>query len=119
LTTVDQHPGFSDATAAYAMEEYAMNKELFSQKVVVPESILVRELSGEAVLLSLESEMYFGLDEIGYRMWTLLTTSDSVGAAYEQLLTEYEVEPEELWESLDTLIAQCKDKGLLQLIPQK
>ena len=89
----------------------------FLGKVVVPESVLVRELSGEAVLLNLNSEMYFGLDEIGYRMWTALTTSDSIGAAFEQLLTEYEVEPEELRQSLDALIGQCIEQGLLQSAP--
>jgi Coenzyme PQQ synthesis protein D (PqqD) len=92
--------------------EHSM-KELFSQKVVAPESVLVRELSGEAVLLNLDSEMYFGLDEIGYRMWTLLTTSECIGDAYRQLLSEYEVESEQLWESLVSLITQCKEQGLL------
>ena len=64
--------------------------ELFSRRVVVPESVLVRELSGEAVLLNLDSGMYFGLEEIGYRMWTVLTTSECIGVAYEQLSSEYE-----------------------------
>ena len=92
--------------------------QVFSRRVVAPENVLVRDLSGEAVLLNLDSEMYFGLDEIGYRMWTVLTTSDSVAAAYEQLLSEYEVEPDELRQSLDALIGQCMEHGLL-LAPPK
>jgi hypothetical protein len=63
--------------------------QMFSRRVVAPESVLVRELSGQAVPLKLDSEMSFGLDEIGYRAWTLLTTSDSIGVAYEQLLSEF------------------------------
>ena len=94
-------------------------RELFSRRVVVPESVLVRELSGEAVLLNLDSGMYFGLEEIGYRMWTVLTTSECIGVAYEQLSSEYEVEPAELWESLETLIGQFTEQGLLQLAPPK
>jgi hypothetical protein len=94
-------------------------KQLSSRKVVASENVLLRELSGEAVLLNLDSEMYFGLDEVGYRMWTVLTGSDSIGAAYEQLLSEYEVEPEQLWESLDSLIGECREQGLLQLEPPK
>jgi hypothetical protein len=92
-----------------------MNSSL-SQRVVVPESVLVRELSGEAVILDLKSEMYFGLDQVGYRIWTVLTTSDSIGAAYEQLLSEYEVEPQELKQSLDALLGQCTEHGLLGLV---
>jgi Coenzyme PQQ synthesis protein D (PqqD) len=94
-------------------------RELSLRKIVVPENVLVRELSGEAVLLNLDNEMYFGLDEVGYRMWKALTTTESVGAAYEQLLSEYEVEPEQLRESLDALIGQFTEHGLLQLAPPK
>jgi len=92
-------------------------KELSSQRVVTSDDVLVRELSGEAVLLNLNSEVYFGLDEIGFRMWTVLTSTDSIGAAYEQLFSEYEVEPDQLWESIDALISQCMAQGLLQFAP--
>jgi hypothetical protein len=92
-------------------------KQMSSWKLVGSENVLLRELSGEAVLLNLDNEMYYGLDEIGYRMWTVLTTCDSIGAAYEKLLSEYEVEPEQLWESLDALIGECTEHGLVQLAP--
>ena len=98
--------------------ESEMN-EMFARKVVAPENVLVRELAGEAVLLDLDSEMYFGLNEVGFRMWTVLTGSESVGAAYEQLLSEYEVEPEQLRESLDDLISQCTEHGVFQIAPPK
>lgn len=39
--------------------------QAFSKRIVAPENVLVRELSGQAVLLNLDSEIYFGLDEIG------------------------------------------------------
>lgn len=94
-------------------------KQMSSRRVVASQNVLLRELSGEAVLLDLESEMYFGLDEVGYRMWTVLTGSDSIGVAYEQLLSEYEVEPEQLWEGLDSLIGECTERGLLKLAPVK
>ena len=92
-------------------------KQLFSRKVVASHSVLVRELSGDVVLLNLDSGMYFGLDEIGFRIWTVLTTADSIGTAYEQLLSEYEVHPEQLLEDLDELLGQCTQQGLLRLAP--
>jgi hypothetical protein len=94
-------------------------KQLFSREVFIPENVLVRELSGEAVLLNLNSEMYYALDEVGFRIWTVVTSADSIGVGYEQLLSEYDVEPEQLLESLDDLINQCVEQGLLQLSPSK
>ena len=49
-------------------------------RVRIPESVLFQELDGEAVLLHLESGVYFGLDPIGTRMWHLLEESESLQA---------------------------------------
>jgi hypothetical protein len=87
----------------------------FSQRVTVPKDVLVRILDGEAVLLNLDSESYFGLDEVGARMWTLLTESDSIQTAYDALLEEYDVEPEQLRADLTDLIDQLAQHGLITL----
>jgi hypothetical protein len=84
-------------------------------KLAVPADVLVRDLQGESVLLNLKSENYFGLDEVGTRMWTVLTASPSIRAAYEALLEEYDVTPEKLREDLDDLVQKLVDKGLLEV----
>ncbi len=39
----------------------------------VSDDVVARELSGETVLLDLSSGMYFGLDTVGGRIWSLLS----------------------------------------------
>ena len=87
----------------------------FAQSVSVPTGVLFRELDGEAVLLNLDSEAYLGLDEVGTRMWTVLTTSDSVQAAYETLLAEYDVAPDVLHRDIAKLVRELAAHGLLEL----
>lgn len=84
----------------------------FSQRMIKPDCVLVRILDGEAVLLNLDNEIYFGLDEVGTRMWMLLTGSDSIQAAYDGLLAEYEVDPATLRADLIELIQQLLENGL-------
>lgn len=84
-------------------------------KVIVPEGVLARELQGESVLLNLNTESYFGLDEVGTDMWRALTTSDSVEAAYQMLLTQYDVEPERLRQDLNELIEKLVEQGLIEI----
>ena len=86
----------------------------FERSFRAPGHVLVRELSGESVLLNLESETYFGLDEVGTRMWALLTTAPSVQEAFEALCRDYDVEPETLRRDLEALIARLLEKGLLE-----
>ena len=89
----------------------------FANRVVTPAHVLVRILDRESVLLNLETEQYFGLDETGTRMWQLVTASPNIEAAYQELLAEFDVEPEMLRSNLMELLTQLVDNGLLQVIP--
>jgi coenzyme PQQ synthesis protein D (PqqD) len=90
---------------------------MFSDKVSVPAHVLVRFLDKEAVLLNIETERYFGLDETGARMWQLATTAANIDAAYQALLSEYDVDGETLREHLSELLEKLAGNGLLTMTP--
>lgn len=101
---------------SYAEASETRMKQAFPRgRITTPEGVLVRELEGEAVLLNLASESYFGLDAVGTRMWAALTGSDSIEAAYEKLFAEYEVEPEQLRADLRDFVARLVDAGLIEV----
>lgn len=77
--------------------------------------VSVRELEGRSVLLNLESECYLGLDEVGTRMWNVLTSGLTVKTACQQLLLEYEVEPLALERDLDAFVEELIGSGLVEL----
>lgn len=83
----------------------------------VPVHVLVRFLDRECVLLNLETERYFGLDETGTRMWQLVTTASNIDAAVQELLAEFDVEPELLKANLSELMSRLVENGLLEVIP--
>lgn len=84
-------------------------------RVSRPEHVLMQEIEGESALLNLHSERYFGLDDVGTRMWTVLTSSDSIRQALELLAAEYDVEPEPLQEDLFDLLQQLVEHDLVRL----
>ena len=85
----------------------------FSDRVTVPDDVLISHLQEEAVILNLESERYFGLDDVGTRFLTVLTSSESIEAAYETLRQEYDVNPQALRDDLHELVEKLIDQGLL------
>ena len=85
----------------------------FSDRVVVPDGVMISHLQEEAVILNLESERYFGLDDVGTRFLTVLTSSESIEAAYETLRREYDVDPQALRDDLRDLVEKLVDQGLL------
>ena len=45
----------------------------FSDRVRVPDDVLISNLQEESVILNLDSERYFGLDDVGTRILSVLT----------------------------------------------
>ena len=83
--------------------------------ISIPDEVLFREVGGEAVILQQETGKYYGLDEVGTRMWSLLTEHGNVHAAYEALLDEYDVAPERLEQDLLAFIEDLASHDLLQI----
>jgi hypothetical protein len=84
----------------------------FETRVSIPLDVLVSELSGELVILNLDNESYYGLDEVGTHMWTALTTSETIQSAYDGLLAEYEVSEERLRHDLPDSLGKLITQGI-------
>lgn len=87
----------------------------FSDRVRVPDDVLISNLQEESVILNLDSERYFGLDDVGTRMLSVLSTSDSIEAAYESLLEEYDVDGQVLRQDLLALVESLVQKGIVEV----
>ena len=87
----------------------------FGNRVKAAQHVLVRELEGESVLLNLDSESYFGLDDVGTRMWSVLTTSETVQESFDILVGEFDVSREQLRSDLTALIESLIEHGLVEI----
>lgn len=87
----------------------------FSDRVKIPDDVLISKLQEESVILNLDSERYYGLDDVSTRFLAVLTTSDSIEAAYETLAREYDVDPPTLRQDLLELVQNLHDQGLIQI----
>ena len=76
---------------------------------------MTRTVEGTTVLLNIETGRSFALDEVGTRVWTLLTSSPSAQGAYEALLAEYQVDPEELRRDVESLIESLGARDLVEI----
>ena len=87
----------------------------FSDRVRIPDDVLISRVQEESVILNLDSERYYGLEEIGTRMLAVLGDAESIEAAYHILLKEYDVDGQVLRQDLLELVAQLVTQGLLQI----
>jgi hypothetical protein len=76
---------------------------------------LFQEVGGEAVLLDLASERYFGLDPVGTRIWTLLGEDDHLQTVHDRLCAEYDAEPDRIAADLLALVGKLAEAGLVEV----
>ena len=89
----------------------------FTDRIRVPKDVLISRLQEESVLLNLDNESYYGLDDVGTRMLSVLNSSDSVQAAWLQLVDEYDVDREVLRDDLVSLVERLLEQGLVEVSP--
>lgn len=84
----------------------------FSGRVVAPPDTLVRIVDGESVLLSLRTEHYYGLDDVGTRFWSCLTSAPTIAAACDILAAEFEAPLETIRRDVREFVAALEKRGL-------
>jgi len=80
----------------------------------IPDEVIFRELDGEAVVLNLDTGIYFGLDAVGTDIWRAIVAAATLDDALGQVQAEYDVEPGTLRTDFLRLVDQLLAKGLLQ-----
>jgi hypothetical protein len=70
---------------------------------------------GEAVILNTEHGVYYGLDEVGARVWELLREPRRIAELRDQLLAEYAVESAKCDADLQALLSELVDAGLVEV----
>ena len=83
--------------------------------VAVSPEVMLQEISGEAVLLDLKSESYFGLDAVGTRIWRLVEQNGHLKSVHSAMLSEFDVESSRLEHDLQELIGRLVEAGLVSI----
>jgi hypothetical protein len=83
--------------------------------VVADRDALSSAVGGETVLLHFSAGTYFGLDEVGTRIWELISEPRSVGELRDRLLEEYDVDPERCEAALVALLDKMAAHGLVMV----
>lgn len=81
--------------------------------VRVSPEVLFQDLDGEAVLLHLGSGVYFGLDEVGARIWSLLAEGADLRTVARAVASEYAVDEGRCAEDLLGLVTEMERHALV------
>jgi hypothetical protein len=87
--------------------------------VVAVQGQVSSDLGGEVVILSLEDGIYYGLDEVGARVWSLIQTPTAVASIRDAILEEYDVDAPQCEHDLLALLDDLAARGLVEVRNEK
>jgi hypothetical protein len=71
--------------------------------------VLLQDVGDSSVLLHLKTEHFYGLEGTARKMWDSITSTSNLEAAYQALIQEYDVDPQQLMEDLQQFVdSLCK-----------
>jgi hypothetical protein len=89
--------------------------DIRGRRASVPQQVVHRTFARETVLLNIGTGHYHGMDAIGGRFFEVLLASPNVGAAADQLATDYEQPVERIQEDMAKFCSELKQLGLIEL----
>ncbi len=83
--------------------------------VVVAKDQVSCDLAGEAAILNIKSGVYYGLDPVGARIWSLMQEPRAVVDIRNAITDEYDVEPDQCASDLASLLDKLLAEGLIEV----
>jgi hypothetical protein len=84
-----------------------------SSVVVASSDQVGANVDGEAVVLGLKDGIYYGLNPVGARIWSLLEQPTTVAEIRDRVVAEYDVTPERCERDLLALLERLAGHGLV------
>ena len=75
--------------------------------------VLARRLGDVTVLLHLQADRFFQLNETAGRFWELLASGTAIAAIQQEMLREFDVPPAKLAAEMDTVLEMLLKERLL------
>lgn len=86
------------------------------KKIKLSDNSVVQEMGEGIVILNLNTERFYELNEVGSRFWELLSDNEDYKFALSKLQEEYEVDAERLQNDIIQLIKELEDAELIEII---
>ena len=83
--------------------------------VVASNDQVSSDLAGETVLLSMKTAHYYGLADVGARIWSMVREPMSVSAICDSIAREYDVSPDRCQADVVRFLQELAQHGLVEV----
>ena len=84
--------------------------------LVVADGVLSTTFEDEVVLLNQTDGVYYGLSDVGARVWALVERSSSIECIRDTIATEYDVDRGQCASDIEHLVSELISRGLVVIV---
>ncbi len=88
-----------------------------NRRIQINDSVASAELDDGVVLLNADTGIYFGLDEVGARIWRLIEGGGTEAEVARRLLDEFDAEPSQVKRDLSEFVNLLVSNDLATVAP--
>jgi hypothetical protein len=101
--------------APLGVAEHLMVDESMDKKFAASENVIARQIGEETVILNIDTEAYFGLNEVGTFVWNRLSEAPSAVAELAKSVSEtFDVSAEQASNDIAALFEDLQKQGLVE-----
>mgnify|MGYP006297143657 CR=1 FL=1 len=78
--------------------------------------VFANEIDGEVVMMNIQTGKYYGLDDVGTRIWEMMKEEIQVQQIIRQLLKEYHVSEQECAQDVMQLLSDLEQNQLIRVV---
>ena len=78
-------------------------------------SILASQIDNETVMMDTENGEYYGMNQVGSRIWELLDTPQTLSQLQTTLLLEFEITEKECLNDIELFVGQLLEKRMVRI----
>lgn len=87
----------------------------YSASIQASLELVSADLGDEAVILNLKNGVYYGLNDVGYHVWSMIRDSKTMGEILNTVADEYDVERQVCERDVFVLLQHMADEGLIEI----
>jgi hypothetical protein len=84
-------------------------------RITIANTVLHQPLDDETVLLHLTTETYYGLDDIGTRVWQLLGEHGEIDPVVASIVDEYGADEAVVRTDIERFVGELAEAGLIEV----
>lgn len=84
-------------------------------KINIPDTLFLQKVDDETILLDINTNEYFSINEIGTFIWETLEEKKDLNSVKEEIISNYEVDEKQVENDILNFIQEVANKGLITI----